>query len=318
LILVALLLAPHGALAEEPPRHKLPAPPAAQVVTVSWQYEIEADPKTERFHFTCTLPRSIQDRQLVRRLNIVPAPTRRWMDAGTEYARFDFSKPARSTSLRITAEIELYRCDLATLRRRPTTQPARDLSPWLSGERMIESDHPEIRALADSLPPAKGVNAVRDIFDTVLSRVKKSDYVVEDQGALRALKNGEGDCSEHSDLFVALCRARGIPALVTEGYVITPVRDGDTPKHAWTEVFIDKLGWVPFDPFHTSWGSATFDELSPTRIIHSSRRSDPNLENYHHWAYRYWGKPIAVRDTFKVHSIKVIDAPAVKPPAGAR
>ncbi len=64
----------------------------------------------------------------------------------------------------------------------------------------------------------------------------------------------EGACGEFASAFVVMCRAVGIPARCVGGYspgTLNPStglreirgRDG----HAWGEVFIPTVGWVPFD-----------------------------------------------------------------------
>jgi transglutaminase-like putative cysteine protease len=52
------------------------------------------------------------------------------------------------------------------------------------------------------------------------------------------------DCHVGSSLFVALCRARGIPARLTTGgmlYSVTP------SQHSWLEVLLPPHGWLPID-----------------------------------------------------------------------
>ena len=310
LCLFLIGLPTHAQAGETQTRHVDAPLPTTQAVSVLWAFEIEAHPKTERFLFTCTLPRTLPNRQRVKSLRITPEPGKRWIEGGTEYATFDVTRPPRRMKISIAADIELYRADLATLASRPpATQPDEgDFSAALVPEKFIESDHEKIVAIAESLPPAAGpLEAVRNVMDATLKRLKSTEYLADDHGAVWAVDNGKGDCSEHSDLFVALCRARHIPAFIVEGYVITPVKLTDTTRHAWAEVHIDGMGWVPFDPFHTAAGLATFDQLSPTRIITTVRRNDSNLENYHLWSYRYWGKPIVVRDQFTVKRVEVID-----------
>jgi hypothetical protein len=63
------------------------------------------------------------------------------------------------------------------------------------------------------------------------------------------LDQGWYDCHVGSALFVALCRARGIPARVVRGYVM---HEFAPSFHSWLEAWIDDVGWVPFDL--SSWG----------------------------------------------------------------
>ncbi len=56
------------------------------------------------------------------------------------------------------------------------------------------------------------------------------------------LDTGFGDCVTQSCLFVALCRAAGVPARVTGGRFLC------TNDHYWAEFFEPSRGWVPVDP----------------------------------------------------------------------
>ncbi len=61
--------------------------------------------------------------------------------------------------------------------------------------------------------------------------------------ALQVLRTRRGDCNEHTQLYVALARAVGLPARVATG--LAYVR-GKFYYHAWPEVWLDD--WVPVDP----------------------------------------------------------------------
>lgn len=61
--------------------------------------------------------------------------------------------------------------------------------------------------------------------------------------ALEVLKNRVGDCNEHTQLYVALARAIGLPARVAAGLAYV---DGKFYYHAWPEVFLGE--WVGVDP----------------------------------------------------------------------
>jgi hypothetical protein len=61
--------------------------------------------------------------------------------------------------------------------------------------------------------------------------------------ALEVLKNRVGDCNEHTQLYVAMARAVGLPARVAAGLAYV---DGKFYYHAWPEVFLSE--WVAVDP----------------------------------------------------------------------
>jgi hypothetical protein len=58
------------------------------------------------------------------------------------------------------------------------------------------------------------------------------------------LDEGWYDCRLGASLLAALCRARGVPARIVNGYVLYPAAPD---IHTWLEVWIDGAGWRPFD-----------------------------------------------------------------------
>ncbi|SCL23556.1 transglutaminase TgpA family protein [Micromonospora inyonensis] len=67
------------------------------------------------------------------------------------------------------------------------------------------------------------------------------------------LTNKAGFCQQYAAAMAWLVRAAGIPARVAFGFTNGSSRDGDTyvltnrNLHAWTEVYFEGIGWVPFD-----------------------------------------------------------------------
>lgn len=63
------------------------------------------------------------------------------------------------------------------------------------------------------------------------------------------LQRGSGSCSEYTFVYIAMCRAAGIPARYA-GSVVVRGEDAsfDFVYHRWVEVFLPGYGWVPVDP----------------------------------------------------------------------
>ena len=62
----------------------------------------------------------------------------------------------------------------------------------------------------------------------------------------------EGYCTYYAGAMTVLCRMAGLPARYVEGFVAQPGADGfayvtGEDAHAWTEVYFEGFGWVPFD-----------------------------------------------------------------------
>lgn len=130
---------------------------------------------------------------------------------------------------------------MISLKRTGAPMPApKDAQDWLAPERYIESDHEAIAVQARALKSATHEGTVRNIHGFVAASVEYAGYAPEDFGALYALRQRRGDCSEYACLVVALCRAAGIPARMVEGYVTDrSVAPKPMDFHDWAEVLVD-------------------------------------------------------------------------------
>jgi len=118
--------------------------------------------------------------------------------------------------------------------KRPARKTA-ELSPYLGVSPSIETTHVEIKRLAAEIGPEVATDwaKVKAIYDWVRANVRY-EFDEELQGALTALRAGHGDCEELTSLFIALCRANGIPArsvwipghCYPEFYLQTPAGQG--------------------------------------------------------------------------------------------
>jgi hypothetical protein len=63
------------------------------------------------------------------------------------------------------------------------------------------------------------------------------------------LERGTGSCSEYTFVFIAMCRAAGLPARYV-GALLLRGDDASTDEvyHRWPEVYLPGHGWVPADP----------------------------------------------------------------------
>jgi len=89
----------------------------------------------------------------------------------------------------------------------------------LQSEKYVESDHPAIRRAADKLKHADAAKSIQAMFRWAADHVRYSGYADHERGALYALEEKKGDCTEYIHLFAALCRANGIPPRRIGGYI---------------------------------------------------------------------------------------------------
>lgn len=67
--------------------------------------------------------------------------------------------------------------------------------------------------------------------------------------APEVLERGNGSCSEYSFVYIAMCRAAGIPArYVGAVSVRLETAQLDDVFHRWVEIYLPNYGWIPVDP----------------------------------------------------------------------
>jgi transglutaminase-like putative cysteine protease len=166
---------------------------------------------------------------------------------------------------------------------------------YLNPEPFIESNEQSIRLLADQLVGGKEsiCQQMRAIYDYVAGEMTYAGYNPGDIGALEASKRMSGDCSEFSDLLVALSRSAGIPARNVEGVTCcSTAADYDEAKikHSWVEVYLPSTGWTPMDP---TWGrdpasrDQYFAALTADHFAVSTGRNLSYLDGYHYYYFTY-------------------------------
>jgi transglutaminase-like putative cysteine protease len=265
-------------------------------------YELTALGNTHKMSLIVVLPQSIRDRQKIRRIKYSPKPSRVFSRNGNRYAEFVFTNPEKKTEITISVKAELYRYDLLTAKdkHRNLFAEGQQYTEFLKQEKKIEKDNSRIQEIAESIEGRTETDIVKNIYNFVIDNTKYVLHRRTDWGAAKALREGKGDCSEYSDLFVALCRARNIPARVVTGYTVQV--DTDLSKHNWAEAYLQDYGWVPFDPAsgdikNTFLRSRAFGTLSPVYIYLSYIRNDDVLHNYDFYRYSYRGDRVRIKDS---------------------
>lgn len=114
----------------------------------------------------------------------------------------------------------------------------------LSSEPLLQANDARIVALAvriagnDRDPRVVAEKLERWVFDSLEKVVTLSI-----PNALDVLRTKRGDCNEHTQLYVALARAVGIPARIATGVAYV---NGKFYYHAWPEIWL--RDWVAVDP----------------------------------------------------------------------
>jgi hypothetical protein len=277
-------------------------------VTFTLQYSVVPQGFTREFRLLVLLPRTLEGRQKVLNVQYSLPPQRVFDQDGDHYAAFVVPNLVAPGQITIGVEAEVYPYDLATAQSAKATvakESPESLKRWLKDEPGLEKTRLGV-LLAGRIPGEGDLDVAQAVMDFVARSLRYSGYnqKIGRMGAFTALQIGHGKCSEFSDLFVALCRAKGVPARVWGGYLLGPVREGNTPKHSWAEVYTKKYGWVPFDPLHIALGGSSFDRIRESRVYYSTTRNNPLLHGGALGYWRYKGQPVQVQETFAIHELK--------------
>jgi transglutaminase superfamily protein len=114
----------------------------------------------------------------------------------------------------------------------------------LQPEPLIQSDDPRIAAQARQIAGRehRAAEVARLLTVWVHDNLRKK-ITISVPSAVQVLDAREGDCNEHTVLYVALARALGLPARTAAGVVYLR---GNFYYHAWPEVWLG--AWVAVDP----------------------------------------------------------------------
>jgi len=128
--------------------------------------------------------------------------------------------------------------------------PQAILKKYLVNDAKYKYDNPVIQnAVKEAVGNEKNPYWVaRKIYDYLMPKM----YYKMTGGwntAPTVLARGNGSCSEYSFVYIAMCRAAGLPAR----YVGSIAQRGekramDDVFHRWVEVYLPNYGWVPVDP----------------------------------------------------------------------
>lgn len=164
----------------------------------------------------------------------------------------------------------------------------------------IESRHPRILEIAESLAKEhqdeSAWRQVEAIYEWVREHV---EYRFDEQikSCLDALDDGHGDCEELSSLFIAICRARGIPA-----------RAVWIPGHTYPEFYLeDQHGnghWYPCQ----AAGAREFGAMSEDKPI--LQKGDSFKIHGHKERMRYVQPTLTAKDATASPMVKWILSPS--------
>ena len=227
--------------------------------------------------------------QEVLTVGIQPQGHREFSDEnGNRFIEFDFADMAPGTSIPVTVDYQIrvwpYAPDLGACQ-------GDMISDFIAPELHIESLNPQIRELSARLGDGRATACakLRAFYDYIGSHLVYT-FNGQDWGAQAALGPMGADCTEYSDLLIALSRAAGIPARYVEGLYFGPEANAHL-EHAWVEVYLPGVGWTPVDPTlgRSSVSSdAYFARIPANHILITRGRNPSPLRGGNYFSHLYW------------------------------
>jgi len=218
-------------------------------------YSHGPDPVTAADIFLA-VPRSRYNQRLITPPTFAPEPDELLKDRwGQEVAHFRRPEIASGQTFepRMIAEVELYRTRFwITPEKVGSLQlvPEEIKQQYLSNGRKYRLHDPAIRAAARAAikNERNPYWMARGIYEHVRGTLEYKRTGGWDSAPL-LLERGSGSCSEYAFVFIALCRAVGIPARYVGG-IVTRGDDAfvDNVFHRWAEIYLPNVGWLPVDP----------------------------------------------------------------------
>jgi hypothetical protein len=139
---------------------------------------------------------------------------------------------------------------------------------YLEPDRYIQSAHPDVVAVSDSVRRATGAEGwdlARALARWVNGHITGKNFGQGFASALEVLETRAGDCTEHSVLLTALLRAAGIPARPAVGLAYS---GGQFVGHMWVEAHVDH--WRTLDALDLN--------TNPVRIRVSAAENDRAID----------------------------------------
>lgn len=253
--------------------------------SLSMNFDVECEPGTTFFRMIALVPTTHAGIQEIEKLAYNIQPDSVYYHKNTCFAEFKIENPDSNFTITVDVEGRLYNNDYKTANSEVKLSEE-ELNDYLTHTEMCEVDSPAIQTRARRLEALeeKTIEKIHVLWDEIQSIPFFHEPKADAKSALEVIKEGKANCVGKSHIFIALCRATGIPARLVCG--LAP-----TTGHGWPEVYIEKKGWVKFEPTHSN-------ERNYQRIKGNHIRLSEGIFTYRglntnqriHWWWNWKGK----------------------------
>lgn len=260
-------------------------------IEATYSFEIIMDQKNpdEKLEYWLSLPQNSANQKNIKLIDISPKPDHiyQYKDGDCQIGYWELSSANRTNFANVTIKLkaDLYKVDYFIDHDRVPDEYAKDhkiIALYLNNDSLAFVTA-EILELANEI--TRNVKdpflKARNIYRWVILHLEHQ-FPVAGRGTRYLFSNPidsqrnlyGGDSAEYSWVFIALCRAVGVPARSVTGFLAKP---GAELPHTWAEFHLPEWGWLPADPF-----------LGDSRELLEEYSSQPDnyyylghLDNYH-------------------------------------
>ena len=267
---------------------------------LTMNYDVMCGSGTTSFRLLALVPATHPGVQEIDKLTYNIQPDSVYYHRNACFAEFKINNPDSIFTISIGVKGRLYNNDYKSANSHIILSDD-ELKFYLAHTDMCEVDSPAIQQSARKLETSekKTIQKIHLIWDKVQSIPYYHNPQDSAKSALEVIKEGKANCVGKSHTFIALCRACGIPARLVCG--LAP-----TTGHGWPEVYIDKKGWVMFEPTHSN--ERDYQRIKGTHIRLSEDIFTHNGLNTNH-RYHYWWRWKGQSTPCKVsenHKLKIL------------
>lgn len=121
------------------------------------------------------------------------------------------------------------------------------LKPWMKPTIFVQSEDPRLTSKAKEIAGQEtDTLKISTLLCAWVGQNMHSTFSARLTNALEVLNSLEGDCTEHSILFIGLARAAGLPAQEVAGLIYVNSEKPGFYFHQWAKVWVGK--WIDVDP----------------------------------------------------------------------